>query len=58
MNKKEYADILRFAIKLQINYIDEDMEKPFASMEYLDGMRRGLEIALEKIDASMFLVEE
>ena len=57
MNKKEYADILKFALRLQIDYIEEDMEKPFANYEYLEGMRRGLEIAMEKIDASAFLTE-
>lgn len=62
MTKKEYADVLKFAIKLQIDYIEEDEKNGSCATEYFEGyyqgMKRGLEIALEKIDASMFLTEK
>lgn len=59
MNKKEYADILKFAIKMQIGYVEEEMENSFSINDnYHEGIIRGLQIALEKIDASMFLAEE
>ena len=59
MNKKEYADILRFAIKIQIGYVEEKMENSFSiDRDYQEGIIRGLQIALEKIDASEFLMEE
>lgn len=62
MDIKSYADVLRFAIKLQIGYIEEEMEKGTFTTEYTEGryngMIRGLEMALEKIDASMFLAEK
>jgi hypothetical protein len=57
MSIKDYADVLRLAIKLQINYEKEEMDEPFADEEYLNGVITGLRIALEKIDASMFLAE-
>ena len=58
MDIKSYADILKFALKLQIDYVKEDLEKPNANEEYLSGVINGLHIALEKIDASMFLAEK
>lgn len=61
MDIKSYADILRFAINLQIADIEEDGKGTFATeyMEgYYEGMKRGLEIALQKIDASNFLMEK
>lgn len=59
MDKKSYADILKFAIKTQIDYVVEEMDtcRP-ERYDYLDGVVRGLEIALDKINASMFLVEK
>lgn len=59
MTKKDYADILKFAINGEIKYLEEnDMQRPFADMEYLNGIRVGLQIALEKIDKSAFLWEK
>lgn len=62
MTKMEYADILRWAIKNQIEYVEEEANSGFChTMEearYYEGIKRGLEIALEKIDASMFLAEK
>lgn len=58
MDIKSYAEVLKWAMKAQIEYIEKDEQGTFAT-EYMEGyyagMRRGLEIALEKIDASMFL---
>lgn len=56
---KDYADILRFAIKLQIDCVEEEMEQEERYLEktYMEGIRRGLQIALEKIDSSAFLME-
>ena len=54
---KDYADVLKFAIQMQIADVEKAMYKPFADMDYLEGVRRGLMIAIEKIDASKFLME-
>ena len=58
MELSSYMDILKFAINGQIKYVEEEMDAPFANIEYLDGVRRGLEIALDKIEASRFLAEK
>lgn len=58
MTKKEYADILKFAINLQIDYEKEELEQPFADENYISGVITGLRIALDKIEASRFLTEE
>lgn len=55
MTIKEYADILRLAIKMQIDYVEKDH---WEEDEYYNGVIEGLQIALEKIDASMFLAEK
>lgn len=58
MDIKSYADVLRFAIKMQIGYEEEVLQKCDAMNEdYVEGIITGLNIALEKIDASMFLAE-
>ena len=55
---KEYADILRFAIKMQIEYVEADMEKSMILEEdYYNGIITGLRMALEKIDQSEFLMD-
>ena len=55
---KEYADILRFAIKMQIEYVEADMEKSMILEEdYYNGIITGLRMALEKIDKSEFLMD-
>ena len=60
MNKRDYADILRFAIKMQIGYVEEDMEKAgiYVDERYYDGIITGLRMALDKIDASEFLMDK
>ena len=57
MNIKDYAEVLKFAIQMQIRYVEEDMQRPFADEDYLRGVISGLQIALDKIDKSMFLAE-
>ena len=57
MTLKSYADILRFAINGQINYEYDRINKYDANEEYISGIITGLQIALEKIDASQFLWE-
>lgn len=58
MTKKDYAGVLKFAIKLQINYTDEELQKEGCDTRYLEGVKAGLNIALDKIEASMFLTEK
>ena len=57
MGIKEYADILRWAIQIQIDGQKEQIQQPYADVDYHNGVITGLRIALEKIDASMFLAE-
>lgn len=62
MTKKEYAEVLKWAMKTQIEYVEEEANSSFCNTlekaSYYEGIKRGLEIALEKIDASMFLAEK
>lgn len=59
MSIKEYADVLRLAIKMQIDYKEEALQECNAMNEdYVEGIITGLQIAMEKIDASMFLAEK
>lgn len=62
MTIKDYAGILKWAINTRIDYVTEEANSGFChTMEearYYEGIKKGLEIALEKIDASMFLAEK
>lgn len=59
MSIKDYAEVLKYAIKLQIDYKEEELQECSVMREdYLNGIITGLNIALEKIDASMFLAEK
>ena len=58
MTIKNYADILRFTIKNQMHYIEEEINKTADNETFNYGMIEGLRIALDKIDASMFLAEK
>ena len=58
MGIKDYANILKWAIKTQIEYVQEEMEKPYADENYYSGVINGLQIALDKIEASMFLARD
>lgn len=55
MTLNEYAEVLKAAIKCQINY--EEEEPNYYESEYLQGVVVGLKIALSKIDAADFLTE-
>ena len=56
MTAKEYAQVLKDVLKLQIHYIVND--KNYESSRHLQGQESGLRIALQKIDESEFLFEE
>ena len=59
MTIKDYAEVLKYAIKLQIDYKEEALQDCNAMNEdYISGIIMGLQIALEKIDVSMFLAEK
>ena len=53
---KEYAEILTAVLIMQIGYIQENPR--YDDSEYLQGQEEGLRIALEKIEASQFLIED
>lgn len=53
---KEYAEILKAVLKMQIGYIQENPR--YDDSKYLQGQKEGLRIALEKIEASNFLMED
>lgn len=55
MTLESYADVLKLSIQMQIEYIREEMEEPFADEEHLNSVIVGLMIALDKIEASKFL---
>lgn len=61
MSIKDYAEVLKWAIKSQIAYVEEEERNGEFTTEYMEGKYRGvvegLEIALEKIEASMFLAK-
>ena len=53
---KEYAEILTAVIEMQIKFIQEDSKYEYD--EGLQGQEIGLTIALDKIEASKFLLED
>ena len=58
MTKKDYAECLKFVLKIAVDNYYEEMQKPNSNEEYLSGVITGLQIAMDKIDASAFLTEE
>lgn len=59
MSIKDYAEVLKFAIQLQVDEVKKELsEEIIIDESYLQGIKQGLEIALQKIDASMFLAEK
>lgn len=59
MTMKDYAELLKGVLKMQIGYKEEELQECSAMKEdYLSGIIAGLYIAMEKIDASMFLAEK
>lgn len=60
MDIKAYTDILKWVMKSQIDYVRDEAESEAQTIEkaaYYEGIEKGLEIALEKIEASMFLAK-
>lgn len=58
MDNKEYAEILRTAFQMQISYINKELnEDSCLNVDYLQGVKEGLQIAIGKIEASAFLTE-
>lgn len=59
INTKDYAYVLKSVLELQIGYVEEEMEQEERYLErtYMEGIQRGLRIALEKINESTFLME-
>lgn len=53
---KEYAQVLKDILKMQIDYIVNDNN--YESNRYLEGQEIGLRIALQKIKESEFLFED
>lgn len=53
---KEYAEILKAVIEMQIKFIQQDSRYEYS--ENLHGQEIGLTIALDKIEASQFLIED
>ena len=59
MDLKGYTDVLKFAIQLQVDEVNKELSADIILNEdYLQGVKRGLQIALDKIEASMFLVDK
>lgn len=59
MTIKDYAEVLKFAIQINLDSVNEELSEAIIIDEsYLQGVKQGLKIALEKIDASMFLAEK
>lgn len=59
MTKRDYVDVLKFAIQLQVDEVNKELSADIILDEsYLRGVKAGLQIALDKIEASMFLVDK
>lgn len=59
MTTKDYVDVLKYAIRLQVDNVNEELSADIIIDEgYLRGVKTGLQIALDKIEASMFLVNK
>lgn len=59
MTMKDYAELLKGVMQMQIGYKEEELQNASHDREdYLEGIIAGLYIAIEKIDASMFLAEK
>jgi hypothetical protein len=59
MDLKGYSDVLKFAIQIQLDSVNKELQSDIILDEsYLRGVKTGLQIALDKIEASMFLVDK
>ena len=54
-NAKEYSEILKSVLEMQLCYIRENPN--YDDSEYLQGQEVGLMIALDKIEKSEFLIK-
>ena len=59
MTTENYVEVLKFAIQLQVDNVNKELSADIILNEdYLQGVKAGLQIALDKIEASMFLVNK
>lgn len=59
MTVKDYVEVLKLAIQLQVDNTNKELSADrIIDESYLRGVKAGLEIALDKIEISMFLVDE
>ena len=61
MSKKGYAEILKSVLQMQKYEVNNEIRSRLnngGNVDFLEGVVRGLEIAIEKIEASMFLTEK
>jgi hypothetical protein len=59
MTTENYVEVLKFAIQLQVDEVNKELSADIILNEdYLQGVKAGLQIALDKIEASMFLVDK
>lgn len=59
MTTENYVEVLKFAIQLQVDNVNRELSADIILNEdYLQGVKAGLQIALDKIEASMFLVDK
>lgn len=62
MTIEGYMEIMKWVLQTQIECAKEEANRETFSTEYMEGyyggIVRGLEIALEKIDASAFLAKK
>lgn len=59
MPTENYVEVLKYAIQLQVDNVNEELSANIIIDEsYLRGVKAGVQIALDKIEASMFLVDK
>ena len=61
MSKKDYAEILKSVLQMQKYEVADEIRSRLnngGDVDFLEGVVRGLEIAIEKIEASEFLTEK
>ena len=61
MDKQEYAEVLKSVLQMQKYEVNDEIRSRLyngCNVDFLEGVVRGLEIAIEKIEASEFLTEK
>ena len=59
MTTKDYVEVLKYAIQLQVDNVNEELSvDTILNADYSQGVKAGLQIVLDKIEASMFLVNK